>query len=274
MYKFHLRLDQVNEGGDGNATGYETPPPEETKSENPTAPEAAGNIDEFGYKSSAPPDESGKKDDSPEEEGKKESEKTPETEEQPDKVTGYDEEPPKVDPPKEETQEEEPPPEDELGYELSAEGMDEKEIEKIKAFAKTHKLSEETAKAFLALKKSEIDSEKAAQAEYQNKLKQAVAAKKAEWHKELKDDPKFGGQNFARNIHKVDKVLNQIMIETKKKLTESKTMLPPYVMRDMAKLHDQLFGTENLVHGDKGDPSKEASAAEDDHLSFYNKKNS
>jgi hypothetical protein len=120
----------------------------------------------------------------------------------------------------------------------------------IKEFAKANKLSKEQAEAFLNLKKSEIAAVKAADVAYEAHVKQKAAELKASWHKELKSDKTFGGEKFAQNLHNVDKVLTDFLGETKKQLTDSKSMLPPYVMRDLAKLADHLYKGTNLVQGE------------------------
>ncbi|MFM6930412.1 MAG: hypothetical protein ACKOX6_18255, partial [Bdellovibrio sp.] len=108
-----------------------------------------------------------------------------------------------------------------------------------------------------------------AELERENAAKIAAQEIKANWHKELKNDPKFGGENFARNVHKVDKLLNEFAPEMKKNLTERKAMLPPIVMRDMLRIAEAIYSTEPLVHGDSKSPSKPDSADKNDPLAFY-----
>ncbi|MFM6930131.1 MAG: hypothetical protein ACKOX6_16795, partial [Bdellovibrio sp.] len=163
-----LRMNAAKEGADGSATGYETPPPAETPPASSTPPKEAGNTDEFGYETNPPSDQSGKEGDGKKEAGKEGTAAPAAKEEQPDSVSGYDEDPAKVDPPAAPTDDkktEEPKKEDGLGYELETKDLDPKEAEKIINLAKTHKLSEEAAKAVLEMKKSEIADAKKAELE-------------------------------------------------------------------------------------------------------------
>lgn len=270
MYKnTMIKFNKAEDGKEGSASGYEAAPASEADPKSPAPPEASGDTDEFGY-AKPPPEQSGKEGDGKKDEGKAGAAPEPKKEEQQDAVSGYSENPPKVDdppPPAADPKKEEAPPKDEgLGYELEVKDLDPETAEQIKAFAKEHKLPESAAKAFVEMKKKEA----ADQAEFEKQKTIAIQKVKAGWHKELKEDKDFGGENFARNIHKVDKVLNHFMPETKKTLTEKGAMLPPYVMRDMSKIADRLFETENFVRGGEKNPSsKEDNAEENDPLDFY-----
>ena len=58
------------------------------------------------------------------------------------------------------------------------------------------------------------------------------------------------------------------MPNTKKELTKSGAMLPPWVMRDLAKLAETLYASPKLVQGDPVVPREEVDD-EDAHLAFY-----
>ena len=182
--------------------------------------------------------------------------------------TGYEKAPPKVE---EAKPAEVPPvvePKIELGYELDAKDLDSKEVTKIKEFAKTHSLTKEAAQAFLDQKLSET---KAATKSYEDRklaAENAVKEVKINWDKELRTDKTFGGENFERNIMQAERVLSEMMPETKKALTERKSMLPPYVMRDLAKLAETLYKPEKMIQGESSIAEKK-NEKEVNHLDFY-----
>ena len=187
----------------------------------------------------------------------------PKLEDVKDPATGYGKEPPKppeIIPPKIKL------PEINLEYELEVKDLDPKIVQSVKDFAKKNMLTKDMAQAFVELKRSEVESFKQQQIQQQ----ELIAKTKSDWDKELRDHPTFGGDNFAKSVMKVEKVLLDHMPETKKFLTEKGSMLPPYVMRDFAKLADHLFGTENLKTGDPhaGDP-EDKDKKENNPLDFY-----
>ena len=256
MKHYFMIQEENKEGGasGGAPTNKETPPIDQSKT--PAPPEADGSkFDEFGYEKEKTPVEPGKEGTPPpKEETKVEN-----------PATGYTEEPPKVDdppviPPP-------PVPKVDLGYELDTKDLHETDVKKLTEFAKTHKLTKEVAQGLVDDRKAEaialkkvIEDGKAAQ-------EKAIKETKAAWHKELKTDPTFGGENFDKNLMKVEKVLAEFLPNTKKVLTEGKTMLPPYVMRDLCKLADHIFSTEKLTTGDPKEPVVEAK--QESPLDFY-----
>lgn len=258
-----LKLDKVKEGGGGGAPPVE---PKVDPAATPPAPkveEGGDTHDELGYeKVPAPASEKEKAGDKPVEK-KTDEPKAPEKVENP--ATGYGDEPPKVEPPAKKV-EEVPPVKDEL--DPVVEGLPKVEADKIKEFAKKHSASKEIIKAFADLRKSEIEADKVAAADYEKDLEREKQQVKADWHKELKDDPVFGGEKFSYNISRAEKVLEEFMPSTKKTLTERKGILPPYVMRDLAKLAEHLYSTERLVQGEPKAEVKDDKAA-DDPLAFY-----
>lgn len=269
MIKRYMMIqDKVNE--DGVSGGYsieEKTPPAESKE--PAKSEADGSVvDDYGYKTEKVQDSDAKKDDVGE---KKEDKKTSEekVEEVKDPATGYD-----LDENKAPAEEKKAEPEvkeekkDDLGFELDVKDLEAKVADGIKAFIKENKITKEVAQAFVEFKKSEIAAQKQSQIETEKIEKAAIEQVKRDWQKELRSDPTFGGENFAKNIMNVEKVLNDFMPGTKKLLTERKTMLPPYVMRDLSNLAKQLYSTEKLVSGDASINSK-PEEKETSHLDFY-----
>lgn len=267
MIKFStIKLDKLKEGADGAApTETKTPPANE---KDPKTPETPGNnVDEYGYEKEPKADDKADKVEKPNKDGAKKDDKAPE--EIQDPATGYG-----IKEPKEEKKEDPPPPPPEekkieLEFELEVKDLDKDEANKIKEFVKNNKLPKEAAQALVDLKKSEIAEIKKATDEYKKEQAKAVADLKASWDKELRTDPNFGGDKFAHNITRVEKLMTDFLGETKKVLTERKSMLPPYVMRDLARLADKLYATDKLVQGDPSGEKETAKKEENDPLAFY-----
>ena len=259
-------LAQAEDGQGGKGVG--TPPAKvvESKAEPAIPPakvdtkaEGEGNLfDELGYEKAPAP----------------EGEKKPETKKldvKPDAkvekpVTGYAKEPDKI------IEEVVPPVEVkpiDLGFELKIDEIIPKdEVNKLKELTKTHSLSKEAAQTLLDMKaadfKKAADDKIAQEKAFDNHIKKT----RADWYNELKADPGFGGDKFDHNVMQAEKVLEEFMPGTKKQLTERGSVLPPYVMRDLAKLADHLYSTERLTQGEPTVP--EQLTKEDDPLAFYN----
>lgn len=184
-----------------------------------------------------------------EEPSKEEPKEEPKAEEKIDPATGYGDEP------KEEPKKEEPKADPETDEGKLEASMDESlgelpedyDKESIKKFALDNKFSPDQLKAYVEMAKSEE-----AQAVEDNESQ--VKAQRSSWHKELKDDPEFGGENFVKNVDRVEKVLQNHLPETKKVLTDRGTMLPPYIMRDLLGIAKTLNPTTELVNGDPSKP--------------------
>lgn len=269
MQKFMLKMNKVDEGGVSGGGAPAAPKSEEKPNPAPNDPkaEAQGDkkFDDNGYEITPPEGDSPKKGAEPEK--KADEPKTSEKVETP--ATGYGAEPPKVeDPPPEKKVEAEVKPEpDEL--DPVVEGLPKDEAEGMKEFAKKHNIPKDGLKAFAELRKEEIKAAEKWAADEAKRVENAKIQIRAEWHKELKEDPDFGGSKFDQSLLRAEKVLHDFLPSTKKMLTESKGILPPYVMRDLAKLHAHLYGGEKLVQGEP--KSKEApDDKKDDALDFYN----
>ena len=144
------------------------------------------------------------------------------------------------------------------------------ELEEIKSFAKKHGVTQEVAQALVDLKQDEV---KKLDVAFEAQKVEAKANKeriRGEHIKELKDDPDFGGEKFDASVKKAEKVLGEYMPNTKKQLTKEGGMLPPYVMRDLAKLSDHLYSNKPLVKGEPLIPGqKEGDSKTDSPLDFY-----
>jgi hypothetical protein len=258
FYK-HMKREEVKDEPQGG--GDKTPPKEEPKDDGPK-------LDDNGYAIvDKEPDPDDKK--PPEEE-----KKPPAEDEDKDKkiTSGYDEEgeveevePKKPDPdpetdPDDESQEE---------IELDIETLEEEDVADILEFIKTHDVSTEAAQALVDIKKKEIAAIVQYDADAATEAENAPKRIEAEWTKELKNDPDFGGAKFKESLHQSEKVINDFFPTMKKQLTERGGMLPPYIMKDLAKLANHLYSPGKLVQGDPTVPPK-AEEEDDDPLAFYN----
>lgn len=243
------------------------PPQQQPPAETPAPVEATGgDFDDFGYPK-APAAKA------PEEKGEKPKEGDPKPKdpaEKPQEVaepgTGYGDKAPEV--PDVVPVVPAVPPTAPDDIDKALEGLPKEEIEPMKAFAIEHKLSPEVMKAWadktkLVLEKNKIDA-----TNMEKRIEQEKMQVRASWYKELKDDKDFGGANFDRNRLQAEKVLQEFMPQTKKALTSRGSMLPPYVMRDLAKLADHLYATERLTQGDPIVPVV-PDDKKDDALDFY-----
>lgn len=218
-----------------SSTGYETTPP---------APAEEEKTDDFGYETETKEDST---------DTKKTEETPPVKKEEDEKVkqpaTGYGADDEVVD----ETKKEEPAkteeiPAEEAEYEKQlketiaalGDGYDQ---EKVAAFAKENKLTKAQVEAYVKFAKAE-------EAEIIKSQEKARIEKRKAWKQELFKDPAFGGEHFDLNVDRVEKVLDKYMPETKKMLTDTKSVLPPYVMKDLLKLSKALNPTTKLVGGE------------------------
>lgn len=165
-------------------------------------------------------------------------------------ATGYSKEetPPVVPPPV--TSPVEPTKEEKELSDIVKELPDSFDKEVITKFASENKLTKEQLQAYTKLAKDE-------QVKSEDAQKAAIAATHTQWKTELKTDPEFGGENFDKNVDRVEKVLDNYMPNMKKKLTESGGVLPPYIMRDFLALSKLLNPTTTLVTGDPSGTKEE-----------------
>jgi len=222
-----------------NTTGYDA---QEIKEKAPSDEESK--TDDLGYDKEEPKVEESK------EEPKKESKEEPEELET---LPGYDKEEPKEEDPKEEELESEDKPEDKP-EELEAlkkedidklltelpEGVNK---ERISALAENNKLSEEQISAFVEYSKQE-------ESDFNSERERLIKEQKSAWKNELETDSEFGGDNYDRNVHHAAQVLNNYMENTKKILTDKGGMLPPSIMKDLAKLYRVINPTTSFEAGD------------------------
>jgi len=270
----NIKRNKAEENGEPGGGGSE-------KSESEKAAEQTGpKLDDLGYEVPEP-EGTGKE----EPEGKKAEEKGPTGyEDKPDEkkepepefikdpATGYDEDkapkaPEEKPEPKAEADDKDKPQE----IEFSSEGLDEEDITEIKEFAKKHSVTNEVAQALADQRLADIKEYKQINSDQEAENERNKQAQRVAWHQELKADKDFGGEHFGHNIKQAEKVIDEFMPGLKKQLTDSGAMLPPYVMRDLAKMATHLYSTAALDQGGApglSDAEKEAEA--DDPLAYYN----
>lgn len=122
--------------------------------------------------------------------------------------------------------------------------------EVVSKFAEENGLTDKQVEAYVKLAKADHDSLAA-------KREAAIKEQRKAWKGELQADPEFGGENFDKNVDRVNKVLDKYMPDTKKVLTERGTMLPPYIMRDFLKLDKVLNPKSKLPTGEPPTVPKE-----------------
>ncbi len=253
-------MDKIDAAGTPAAA---TPPAPQTFAEGSKTPQESGNEpDDLGYAPHTP--QPGDKDyvPAPEKLAEKAPEKPPEKVEK--VATGYGEKPIEAPPAAPEV----PPVPDEL--DPAVEGIPKEEGARIKEFAKKNALTKEQVKAFADVRKVELKNEADAKANYETQIANEKQKVRATWDKELRTDPDFGGDNFSKNVGKAEKVLDEWMPNTKKALTERNSMLPPYVMRDLAKMAGKLYDSgEKLTQGDPTPEVAEKKSSTDEALEFY-----
>lgn len=232
-------------------TGYKTPDSiPKPESQQTPEPEADSGKDEYGYDKIPEPES-------------KEPEQTPEVKEEDTKVdkpaTGYgekDEPEPKKeekDGPASKEEDEKPEEEKEKSQKEIQEAVkglpDNFDKDKVAKFASDNNFSKEQIESYVELVKAE-------EAEVAKSQEKAIQKQRSEWKEELMNDTDFGGENFDKNVDRVEKVLQNHFPSTKKVLTERGSMLPPYIMKDFLALSKVLNPTTPLVGGEPSQPKE------------------
>lgn len=271
MLKQFTRLkfeEKTDDNGGAGGTGYEqdTPPADEPAKTEGTKKEGSP-TDFYDSQDDDEKQEESKADDKKkEEEPAKQAENDKKVE---DPATGYGDDDSSDDDKKEEDPKETPDDDDkDKGGKLNTEGLSQKEVENIQSLAKKMDLTDKQAQALVDERREynkQIDDALKADEKARETAKKE---RRANWQKELKEDPDFGGAEFTRNLQTTERVLHDFFPNLKKQLTDSKGMLPPYVMRDLKKLGDHLYKGDSVVDGDPPAPPKEEKE-DNDPLSFY-----
>lgn len=231
------------------------------------------NFDDYGYETDKSKDQEGEASNDDDKEESKDDDQEKEVEK---KATGYDKEPEKVeeDDAEDSLSEEDEKKDDgqddaEEEIKLKTEGLEKEQAEEIQGLAKELKLSKEQAQKLVD---REVERNKKLDKSIEEQRKAAERRRKeirAKWHKELKEDSDFGGANFDKSVHKAERVLEDFFPNMKKELTESGAMLPPYVMRDLAKLAESLYAKPKFQSGDAAADKSKDDDESDDPLAFY-----
>lgn len=227
-------LNSTESKTESNNSGYagEVKPPVETKVEDT-------GTDDYGYSTEG--------DKKPEEETKAPVEtKAEEKEEVIKPATGYKEEEVKPEEEKKSEEKEATPDEEKIKLELTntvkelPEGYDQ---DKIVDFALKNKLTNDQVKAY-------VEMEKVSREAFLADQEKAKAEQTKNFIHELKSDVTFGGENFDRNIMKVEKIIEKHFPNMKKVLTDRGGIVPPYIMKDFLSLDKILNPTASLVAGE------------------------
>lgn len=117
-------------------------------------------------------------------------------------------------------------------------------------FASENKITKEQAQAYVKFAQDEFAQIKKNHEYKQNEIKN-------QWTNDLKNDQNFGGENFSKNIHAVENLIENHLPNMKKALTERGGMLPPYIMKDLLNLHKLLNPTTSLINGEPSIPAKD-----------------
>lgn len=270
----NLKLAKADDATPGGAPVVPPAPPAKPPEQQPPAAvtppieEGGSEFDDFGYPTAPAPEAPPKAGEKPKAGDKPPKAPVKEPDEVKDPATGYGIEPPKV-------EEIVPPPADPNAppvvpddFDKALEGVPKVDADEMKAFATENKVGADVVKKWADKVKANIEKAKVNATTMERQIEQQKSQQRATWHKELKEDPVFGGDKFQFHLSRAEKVLSEFMPELKKELTDAKQMLRPSVMRGLAKIADQLYSSEALVQGDPVVPTPDEDEV-DDALSYY-----
>lgn len=252
-------LEQASEGQGGGGTPTQTQPkadPVPPPAANTPPPEPGGDkFDEFGYQK--PEGKSAEtKEAAPPKDAKVEDKKidTP--------VTGYGAPPVPV---VEEKKEVVPPVVDpnKPTFELKVEGLTPEQVTAMNARIKEDELTQKQAQNEINRVISANAKSATAKVEAEKANAKRTQETRVNWYNELKGDTTFGGDKFQQNVQRSEKVIDEMMPEMKKFLTDNKAMLPPYVVKGLMRIGEALYATESMVQGGPHVQQKEAQGKED-----------
>jgi hypothetical protein len=176
----------------------------------------------------------------------------------PENVTGYGDTPPPPTPPP--ATPPTPPANAEVPLELDLRGLPEEapSVKYVRERAKTLGLSKEQAQKLLDAEKVDTDNYAKAQDKLRLDRENERKTIHANWEKELRDDPTFGGANFAQNVHEVNQLISNHLPSVKNRLTTTKERLEPSLMRDLSNVAKLLKQEGKVVNGGAagGQPEK------------------
>ena len=127
--------------------------------------------------------------------------------------------------------------------EINTETLDEATVKEVQEFAKVNGLTKEQAQAVADKYKALIQNQAKYKADYEKTVKETHK----KWEEDLRRDSDFGGANFAKSVHNVNKLLNENMPGLKNLLTSGGKRLPPSVMKDLNSLAKRMYGDNLFV---------------------------
>lgn len=133
-------------------------------------------------------------------------------------------------------------------------GMTKEQIDAVKNFAATNKLTKEALTEYVTLSKVAKNNFEIYKAEQVKAFQEAQTKQRGEWYNSLKTDKDFGGELFETNLKRVDTVLEKFFPNMKNMLTKAAGVLPPEVMKDLHSLHKVLLGQEGTLVNPAANP--------------------
>lgn len=140
---------------------------------------------------------------------------------------------------------EEAKPTEDKPLEINTETLDEATVKEVQEFAKVNGLTKEQAQAVADKYKALMQDQAKYKADYEKTVKETYK----KWEEDLRRDSDFGGANFAKSVHNVNKLLNENMPGLKNLLTTSGKRLPPSVMKDLNSLAKRMYGETEFNQG-------------------------
>lgn len=129
--------------------------------------------------------------------------------------------------------------------EINTENLDETTVKEVQEFAKVNGLTKEQAQAVADKYKALAQDQAKYKADYEKTVKETYK----KWEEDLRRDSDFGGANFAKSVHNVNKLLNENMPGLKNLLTTGGKRLPPSVMKDLNSLAKRMYGETEFNQG-------------------------
>ena len=99
------------------------------------------------------------------------------------------------------------------------------------------------------MKRTDIENQQKAAVEQRGDLQRQITEQRQVWFDEMRADKEFGGENFDNSMTKVNQVLKDYGQELTKQLDESKAMLPPYVVKMVARIGQTMYGNKPMIQG-------------------------
>lgn len=129
--------------------------------------------------------------------------------------------------------------------EINTDTLDEVTVKEVQEFAKVNGLTKEQAQAVADKYKALVQDQAKYKADYEATVKETYK----KWEEDLRRDSDFGGANFAKSVHNVNKLLNENMPGLKNLLTTGGKRLPPSVMKDLNSLAKRMYGETEFNQG-------------------------